>query len=110
MNLAEHPTVKSFYEKAAQAHAPSALTKLDADWLRRLCLEAGADDAGLVEISRPTLDNQREDILRYFPPTKTLLSFVCRLNREPIRSPARSVANLEFHHSGDHSNEVARKV
>ena len=45
-----------------------------------------------------------------FPPTKTLLSFVCRMNREPIRSPARSVANLEFHHTGDHVNEVARKV
>src|SRR5215471_4199842 len=32
------------------------------------------------------------------------------MNREPIRSPARSVANLEFHHTGDHVNEVARKV
>jgi epoxyqueuosine reductase QueG len=32
------------------------------------------------------------------------------MNREPIRSTARSVANLEFHHTGDHVNEVARKV
>src|SRR5262245_32772421 len=110
MKLADHPTVKAFYEKAAQAPAPSAPTKLDADWLRRLCREAGADDAGLVEISRPALDNQRDDILRAFPATRTLLSFVCRMNREPIRSPARSVANLEFHHTGDHVNEVARKV
>src|SRR5262249_48624213 len=31
-------------------------------------------------------------------------------NREPIRSSARSVANLEFHNAGDHVNEVARKV
>ena len=45
-----------------------------------------------------------------FPPTQMLLSFVCRMNREPIRSPARSVANLEFHHTGDHVNEVARRV
>src|SRR5882762_2282177 len=28
----------------------------------------------------------------------------------PIRSPARSVANLEFHHTGDHVNEIARKI
>ena len=83
---------------------------LDAAWLRQLCLDCGADDAGLVEISRPALDNQRDDILRSFPPAKTLLSFVCRMNREPIRSPARSVANLEFHHTGDHVNEVARKI
>src|SRR5689334_6255474 len=110
MKLADHPTVKAFYEKAAADPAPPAPTKLDADWLRQLCRDAGADDVGLVEISRPALDDQRGDILRYFPSTKTLLSFVCRMNREPIRSPARSVANLEFYHTGDHVNEVARKV
>jgi ferredoxin len=32
------------------------------------------------------------------------------MNREPIRSTARSVANLEFHHVGDKVNEVARQV
>jgi Fe-S-cluster-containing hydrogenase component 2 len=89
---------------------PSPPTKLDAGWLRQLCFDCGADDAGLVEPERPALDDQRDDILRFFPATKTLLSFVCRMNREPIRSPARSVANLEFHHTGDHVNEVARKI
>jgi ferredoxin len=110
MKLADHPTVKAFYEKEGTDPAPAPSAKLDADWLRQLCREAGADDVGLVEIDRPALDDQRNDILRWFPPTKTLLSFVCRLNREPIRSHARSVANLEFHHTGDHVNEVARKV
>ncbi|HEV3445193.1 MAG TPA: SCP2 sterol-binding domain-containing protein [Gemmataceae bacterium] len=110
MKLAEHPTVKAFYDKTPQAPASPAPARLDADWLRQLCLDCGADDAGLVEISRPALDNQRDDILRYFPPAKTLLSFVCRMNRGPIRSPARSAANLEFHGSSDHANEVARKV
>jgi len=108
MKLADHPAVKAFYEKRDQP--PSAPAKLDAVWLKNLCREAGADDVGLVDIDRPALDQQRADILRYFPSTKTLLSFVCRMNREPIRTPARSVANLEFHHTGDHVNEVARKV
>jgi ferredoxin len=107
MNLAEHPTVRHFHEKGQQPAPPAVLA---AAWLRQLCRDCGADDAGLVEIGRPALDNQRDDILRYFPPARTLLSFVCRMNREPIRSPARSVANLEFHHAGDHVNEVARKV
>jgi ferredoxin len=110
MNLTDHPTVKNFYAKAATDPVRPAPDKLDADWLRHLCRDCGADDVGLVEISRASLDDQRDDILRFYPPTKTLLSFVCRMNREPIRSPARSVANLEFHHSGDHVNEVARKV
>src|SRR6202163_3078934 len=108
MNLAEHPTVRHFHENAG--NRPATPSILDAAWLRQLCLDCGADDAGLVEISRPALDNQRDDILRTFPPAKTLLSFVCRMNREPIRSTARSVANLEFHHTGDEVNEGARKV
>jgi Fe-S-cluster-containing hydrogenase component 2 len=109
MILAEHPTVRRFREANRPGNAEPT-KPLDAVWLRKLCLDCGADDAGLVEISRPALDDQRADILRAFPPTKTLLSFVCRMNREPIRSPARSVANLEFHHTGDHVNEIARKI
>ena len=111
MNLAEHPTVRRFHESQRERPDPTDPPKpLDATWLRQLCLDCGADDAGLVEINRPALDDQRDDILRSFSPAKTLLSFVCRMNRGPIRSPARSASNLEFHGSYDHSNEVARKV
>ncbi len=84
--------------------------KLDQAWLRQLCLEAGADDVGMVEIDRSELEKDRPDILNAFPHTKTLLSFVVRMNREPIRSPARSLANLEFHHTGDQVNAVARII
>ncbi|MEM7233845.1 MAG: 4Fe-4S binding protein, partial [Planctomycetota bacterium] len=72
--------------------------------------DAGADDVGFVELDRAELDDQREDILRVFPGTKTLVSLVCRMNRDPIRSPARSVANLEFHHVGDKVDDVARRI
>src|ERR1700732_1902723 len=99
MKLDEHPTVQRFHENAGNRSDPP--TVLDAAWLRQLCLDCGADDAGLVEMSRPALDDQRDDILRSFPRARTLLSFVCRMNREPIRNPARSVANLAFHHNGD---------
>jgi len=108
MKLDEHPTVRHFRQYGPQR--PAAPATLDADGLRQLCLDCGADDVGLVEIGRPALDDQRADILHFFPPAKTLLSFVLRMNREPIRSPARSVANLEFHHTGDAVNEIARKV
>ena len=73
-------------------------------------LEAGADDVGFVEIDRPEVADQRGDILRFFPSTKSLISIVCRMNREPIRSPARSVANLEFHHTGEQVNDVAHRI
>nr|MDF0369652.1 SCP2 sterol-binding domain-containing protein [Nodosilinea sp. TSF1-S3] len=54
--------------------------------------------------------DQRADILRAFPATQTLISFVTQMNRENIRTPVRSAANLKFHANYDHANEVARKI
>ncbi len=85
-------------------------TKFETEWLRRIAIEAGADDVGLVEISRGELDDQRDDILAAFPFAKTLVSFVVRMSRENIRTPAREIANLEFHHAGDETNEIARRI
>lgn len=82
----------------------------DARRLRELALEAGADDAGLVSIDDPALDDQREDILAAFPFTRSLISLVMRMNRENIRSPARSVANVEFHRVGDETDAVAHRL
>src|SRR5258708_18295525 len=111
MTPANHRPGRGFKKsKEDRPGQPDPPKPLDVAWLRQVCLDCGADDAGLVEISRPALDNQRDDILRYFPHAKTLLSFVCRMNKEPIRSPARSASNLEFHGTYDHSNEVARTV
>src|SRR3989304_8084166 len=110
LKLEEHPTVRRCNEKLRKDARPSPPPKLDVEWLRTLCLEAGANDVGFVEIDRPEIADEREDILTLFPYTKTLVSFVCRMNREPIRSPARSVANLEFHNTGDEVNYVARKI
>ena len=84
--------------------------RIDAARLRQLALDCGADDVGLVEIGHPALDDQRADILKFYPRTKTLLAVVCRMNREPIRNPARSVANLEFHTTGEDVNDVCRAV
>jgi len=92
--LSEHPTVKRFWERTSSATAKNGPQLLEAQWLRQLCLEAGADDAGFVDIGRAGLGDERADILRFFPHTKALISFVLRMNREPVRSPARSVANL----------------
>jgi ferredoxin len=109
--LSDHPTVRRLTEQGRlplDVIAPPA--PLDAGRLRQLCLDAGADDVGLVSLDRPEVADQRADILAALPGTRTLVSFVCRMNRGPIRSPARSVANVEFHHTGDHVNEVGRRL
>lgn len=110
MQLADHPTVKQFQAKQATGTGQARPHVLDREWLRQLCLEAGADDAGFVEIDRPEIAEQKPDILWLLPGTKTLVSFAMRMNRENIRTPARSIANLEFHHTTDETNEAARKI
>ncbi len=57
--------------------------RIDTQWLRNLCLHAGADDVGFVSIDRNELGDQREEILNLFPEARTLISFVCKMNREP---------------------------
>ena len=93
--LSDHPTVRRF-RAAAVKGAPGRAQPLDADWLRTLCLEAGADDVGFVALEHPDLAAHRGDILALFPAAKALISIVCRMNRENIRTPMRSIANLEF--------------
>jgi ferredoxin len=99
--LEEHPTVKQFRDKRADRTDVLQAQALDAAWLRQLCLDAGADDVGFVESDRPEIADQKAEIESVFPHTKTLISFVCRMNRENIRTPARSISNLEFHHTTD---------
>lgn len=108
--LAEHPTVKQFQARETTGNGSARPQTLDREWLRQVCLEAGADDAGVVQIDRPEIADQKTDIFWLLPKAKTLISFVVRMNRENIRTPARSVANLEFHHTTDKTNEVARKI
>src|SRR3954453_4471149 len=103
----EHPTVRAHRQKPALEQTSSPL---DAAWLRQLCLDAGAEDVGFVEVDRPALAGERPHIERAFPHTRSLISFVLRMNRDNVRSPARSVANSEFHHTGDEVNDVARRI
>jgi NAD-dependent dihydropyrimidine dehydrogenase PreA subunit len=104
--LADHPSVIRFRRSEHRPHPGT----LDADRLRQICLDAGADDVGFVAVDRTELDGQRDEVLGLYPWTRSLISIVCRMNREPVRSPARSVANLEFHHTGERTDEVAHTI
>jgi Fe-S-cluster-containing hydrogenase component 2 len=105
----EHPSIKRFRERAA-ASLNQPTSTLDAEEVREIVLKAGADDVGFVEVDRAEVATERADILRFFPYTKSLISFVLRMNREPIHNPARSVANVEFHQSGERVNEIAHRI
>lgn len=112
MKLEDHPTVRRMGLSAPEAietfSVPTA--QITAAELRQLALDCGAHDVGLVEITRPALEPQRDEILRNYPWTKTCLSFVLRMAREPVRGAPRSVANLEFHRAGHEVNDVGAAI
>lgn len=93
-----------------QTNKPAAPEKLDANWLKEICLKAGADDVGFVEIDRPAIADQKNDILATYAKTKSLISMVFKMNRENIRTPKRSLANIEFHQTGDHVLDTSRAI
>lgn len=86
------------------------LPTISADEILQIARDCGADDCGLASIDAPGLEPERAHIARAFPATRTLLSLVGRMHREPIRSPARSVANLEFHAVGHDLDDIARRI
>src|SRR5689334_17086907 len=107
MRLEDHPTVRKLSAKVQDTSSPESM---DAAWLRQLALNRGAHDVGFVEIGRDALKPQRAEILRNYPWTKSLLSFVVRMAREPVRGAPRSVANLEFHRAGHEVNEISAAI
>lgn len=109
MRLEQHPTAKGV-ASTLKADVRSAPAQIGAAELRQLALDCGAADAGLVEIARPGLDPQREELLRNYPWTKTLVSFVTRMARGPLQGPPRSVANLEFHRAGHEIDDIGAAI
>jgi hypothetical protein len=110
VKLDEHPTVKRYRERADSRSVSIAQDKLDATWLKSMALEAGADDAALIEINRPEIEDQKGDILRIFPRTRSLMSIVCRLNPENVRCVSRDVSDLEFLQKFERVNSAASRI
>jgi ferredoxin-NADP reductase/ferredoxin len=110
MQFEDHPTVRNLVSKGHHASVRGTPGALDATVLRRIAVEHGADDVGIVEIGRPALESQRSEILRNYPWTKSLLSFVVKMAREPVRGAPRSVANLEFHRAGHEVDHIAASI
>ncbi len=110
MNFDDHPTVKWYREKRTEPPPQSPQEKLDSEWLKRVGFESGADDMGLVDIDRPEMKAHQKDILEVFPPTKTLMSLVCRLNPENIRCVSRAISDLEFLHGMKKVDAVAHRI
>ncbi|WP_296714498.1 SCP2 sterol-binding domain-containing protein [Rhodoblastus sp.] len=90
--------------------APPPPAPLSSSELLQIARDCGADDCGLVPIDHPALAPERASVLAAFPATRSLLALVGRMNRESVRSPARSISNLEFHRTGHAMDDIARAI
>ncbi|MBX5485950.1 Epoxyqueuosine reductase [Mycolicibacterium hassiacum DSM 44199] len=103
--LADHPTVQAVRNRPRRD--PGVI---DAAWLRQVCLDAGVDDVGFARADDPELAAEREHADAALPGVRSYISLVVRMNRDNVRSTARSVANQEFHRSGELVNEAAHRI
>src|SRR6202022_3404645 len=103
--LADHPTVRKVLSRKTEK--PGVI---DADWVRQVCLDAGADDVAFASVENPELAGEREYVDAALPGTLSYISLVVKMNRDNVRSTARSVANQEFHRSGEIMNEAAHRI
>ena len=106
MKLNDHPTVKK-YQSTQKSSTPEFV---DYQWLREIILDAGADDVGFVEIERESICDQKNDIQLAFPRTKSIISYVCRLNVPQLQSADRSLADVEFIALESEMERVSRTV
>ena len=102
-------------EEARRAHEASlaaapVVPTLDHARLRRICLDAGADDVGVVEIERPGLGDEAAHARRIFPRTRSLVTLVTTSNPDAIRSVSRATANLAWHHNHADLDQVTHRV
>jgi epoxyqueuosine reductase QueG len=89
---------------------PKTNVNYSADVIKKICLDAAADDVGLVDLDRDSLSKEREGILHVYSLTRSIISIIIANNRENIQSPARYVANEEYHHTGDRTSSVSREI
>ncbi|MGV9798956.1 4Fe-4S binding protein [Mycobacterium sp. NPDC003449] len=106
IRLDDHPTVRAVRAR----HAPTPPEVLDADRLRQLCLDAGVDDVAFAAVDNPDLAAEREYADTALPGVCSYISLVVKMNRDNVRSTKRSVANQEFHRTGEIINEAAHRV
>ncbi len=84
--------------------------RLDREWLRQVCLDAGALDVGFVEVERPALGGETTNAKRIFANVRTLVSIITASNPEAIRSLSRATANMAWHLNHSELDEAAQRI
>lgn len=102
-----HPTIKKIRDEGI---ALDPHKKISFEELKKYALSIGADDIGVISVTRQEVQDQLTYIKKALPNATSLISVIHKLNPEAIRSPYRSIANTEFHHNYEGANEECREI
>jgi epoxyqueuosine reductase QueG len=94
----------------AKQRAVTRSNAFPAEVIRQICLEAGADEVGFVEIGRPELAPERKGILQLYPATQTIISLSRAMNRENVQSLARPLYNGEVRGTEEDLFRISGKI
>ena len=108
MKIESHPTVRRYRERQGQGEQQT--TTVDRQWLQQAFLEAGADDAGVVSLDHPLLEEEQERVASLFAEARTLVCLVVRLNPDALRSLSRATSDMEYLHGMKKVDAIARAV
>lgn len=108
MKLADHPTVKAYKEKKDTVLKRQNI--LEASWLKKVAIDAGADDIGIVDLARDSLTEYRQDLMDVMPEAKSIMALTFRVNQTHLKSLAHSVADLEFKQVWTDANHINREI
>ncbi|OHV28838.1 MULTISPECIES: 4Fe-4S binding protein [Pseudofrankia] len=104
----EAEAARRVYE--ASLSSPPRPDRVEAGWLRELCLRAGAADVGFVDVGRAGLGGENDNARRLMPTVRSLICLVGISNRDAIRSTSRATANKAWHRTGDKLESAAARI
>ncbi len=108
MKLTDHPTVKAYREGKIELPKPPSI--LPAAQLKQMALAAGADDAGLIDLSRDPMADYRQDLLDAMPDTQSVMALIFRVNPNHLKSLAHSLVDYEFKQVWTDANHTTRQL
>jgi len=108
LRFTDHPTVRAYEE--GKIDSPKSLEILESAKLKQTALAAGADDAGLIDLSRDAMIDYRKDLLDAMTDTQSVMVLVFRVNQHHLKSLAHSVADYEFKQAWTDANHIARQL
>ena len=108
MKLSDHPTVKAYNQ--GRLHSPQPPAMLASLELKQMAQDLGADDVGLIDLSRESMAPYKQDLQEALPACQSIMVLIYRLSQIHLQCTSHSLADLEFKQVWTHANHITRAM